>query len=344
MRDFCLFAAVVLVGCGGVDVPRSEQQSSGGLGGAANGAAGSGGAGSGNSLAGAGAGGTNVVTLPSGPIQPPAGVSPPEDTAGTGGAGYEPTVRTTGACILERISSREAAGGEGGSAGASDSATAGADAASGTEAAGGAAADGIELGQGDLTLLVVFDKSGSMDGLWDERTKWQVANESLMKAIDPVIDNLTLGTIFFPQPAGGCDVVPLSDEQQIGFRTGRDFRSYWQETQAERKPDGSTPLERSLKMADLAIEEGCHLGLLNDRFRVVLVTDGEPTCGDDPTAIVELVADWNRAGVETWVMGLPGSDPAKTLLDAIALAGSTGESQSLATPGALDDGLAAAAR
>lgn len=42
--------------------------------------------------------------------------------------------------------------------------------------------------------------------------------------------------------------------------------------------------------------------------------------------------------------GLPGSDPAKTLLNAIARAGSTGESQSLGTPGELDNGLSAAAR
>jgi len=340
MRDLYFVAAVLIVGCGGVDLPRSEQQASGGVGGAGSGGTGNDGASAANSLAGAGTGGTGTIVQPS-PPQPPGPVTQPEGTAGAAGAGYEPTVRTTGACILERIASREAAagaGGEGGGAGARDSA------AGGAEAAGGAGTNGIALGQGDLTLLVVFDKSGSMDGLWDERSKWQVANESLMKAIDPVIDNLTLGTIFFPQPAGGCDVVPLSDEQQIGFRTGRDFRSYWQETQAERAPNGSTPLERSLRMADLAIEEGCHLGLLDDRFRVVLVTDGEPTCGDDPTAIVELVADWNRAGVETWVMGLPGSDPAKTLLDAIALAGSTGESQSLGTPGDLDNGLSAAAR
>jgi len=249
--------------------------------------------------------------------------------------------RTTGACIRERIATRQAeggAGGEGGDAAAGDAALAGA------QSAGGVGGDELGLGQGDLTMLVVFDKSGSMDTAWDERTKWQVANEALMKAIDGVIDNLTLGAIFFPQPAGGCEVVPLDNELQIGFRTGRDFRSYWQETQASRVPDGSTPLERSLQMADLAIEQGCQLGLLNDRFRVVLVTDGEPTCSDDLTAIVELVADWNRAGVETWVMGLPGSDPAKTLLDAIALAGSTGESQSLGTPGELDHGLYEAAR
>ena len=51
--------------------------------------------------------------------------------------------------------------------------------------------------------------------LLHERTKWQVANESLMKAIEPVIDNLTLGTIFFPQPAGDCSVEPLETRSQI---------------------------------------------------------------------------------------------------------------------------------
>lgn len=260
--------------------------------------------------------------------------------AGTGGisshdaagaAGYEPTLQTTGACILERIATRSAEGGAGGETSVPAS------------TASGGEGGQFELGHGDLTLLVVFDKSGSMDSPWDERTKWQVANEALMKAIDPVIDNLTLGTIFFPVP-GDCNVATLDSGEQVSFRTGREFRSYWQETAGLRAPNGSTPLEKSLRVADVAIEAGCRLGLLDDRFRVVLVTDGEPTCADDPTAIVELVADWNRAGVETWVMGLPGSEYAKQLLDAIALAGSTGKSQMLGTPGELDDGLAEAAK
>ncbi len=335
MRKPCLVLALSLVACGGIELPRSDRQGTSG-----------GGSGTGNS--GAGAGGSSASTGIAGwgnniSINPNAGVGGGLSVGGggeaAGAAGYEPTTRTTGVCTLERIASRQSeagAGGEGGGAVAEDAASAGPGAEDDS--------DELALGQGDLTLLVVFDKSGSMDTAWDERSKWQVANDALMKAIDPVIDNLTLGTIFFPQPAGGCEVLPLGSELQIGFRTGRDFRSYWQETQATRAPNGSTPLERSLQMADLAIDEGCRLGLLNDRFRVVLVTDGEPTCGDDHTALVELVADWNRAGVETWVMGLPGSDPAKTLLDAIAQAGSTGESQSLGTPGELDHGLAEAAR
>src|SRR5262245_43483402 len=55
-----------------------------------------------------------------------------------------------------------------------------------SEPEAGAGAGGevdLELGAGDLTLIVVFDKSGSMGDGWDGRSKWQVANEALQKAI-----------------------------------------------------------------------------------------------------------------------------------------------------------------
>ena len=338
MRKAYLAWVLVTVGCGGMDVPREHPVAPGAAG--APTLAGDGGAGGSAPGGGTGAG-TGIQITPS------AGVGGGLSSAGadTGSAGGAPVLLTSGACVHERIAQREASaeGGEGGKAG--DSGAAGAratDASAATPAGEGGA--GLELGHGDLTLLVVFDKSGSMADPWDERTKWQVANEALMKAIDPVIDNLTLGTIFFPQPAGSCSVEPLESEQQIGFRTGRQFRAYWQETEESRMPDGSTPLESAMRAADVAIEQGCQLGLLNDRFRVVLVTDGEPTCGDYSASIVELVAEWNHAGVETWVMGLPGSTEAKTLLDAIALAGSTGQAELLGNPGELDNGLAAAAK
>ena len=79
------------------------------------------------------------------------------------------------------------------------------------------------------------------------------------------------------------------------------------------------------------------------RFRVVLVTDGEPTCGDDRNAMVELVAEWYRVGVETWVFGLPGSTSAVELLNALAVAGGTGQAQSFDVPEQLDDGFQEAA-
>jgi hypothetical protein len=209
--------------------------------------------------------------------------------------------------------------------------------------AGGAAPIDLELGAGDLTVLVIFDKSGSMASGWDGRTKWQVANEAFMKAIEGVLDNLTIGAIFFPDP-GGCDVAPLGSGAQIEFRAGRDFSSYWQETAETRVPEGSTPLERSFQIADSAIERGCQLGLLTDRFRVLVVTDGEPTCHDDTAALTTYANEWHRIGVETWVMGIPGSAGAHDLLDAIAAAGGTERHQSLGDPTELDEGLYTAVR
>lgn len=125
---------------------------------------------------------------------------------------------------------------------------------------------------------------------------------------------------------------------------GRRFESYWQETAGSRYPEGSTPLELSFRVADQALERACRLGLLDDRFRVVLISDGEPTCGDDTNAVVALAAEWNRLGVETWVMGLPGSEGELALLDSIAAAGGTEKAQLLGTPAMLQAGLAAAAK
>lgn len=249
-------------------------------------------------------------------------------------------------CIVSHLS--EQAGGAGGdaegqpgmggtSAGTTEDAV---DAAAGS---GGDAGVDLELGAGNLTVLVVFDKSGSMSSRWDERSKWQVANEALMKAIEGVLDNLTLGAIFFPDPSG-CAVSPLGEGVGIELMRGADFAAHWQETAPTRSPDGATPLEAALRAADMAIERGCELGLLADRFRVVLVTDGEPTCSDDVSSMIALVAEWRRLGVETWVMGLPGSTHAAELLDAIAFAGGTERHQSLGDPSQLDDQLYIAVR
>src|SRR5687767_10704544 len=163
-----------------------------------------------------------------------------------------------------------------------------------------------------------------------------------MKAIASVLDNLTIGAIFFPIP-GDCTVAALDSGLQLDFKPGRTFLSAWQED-ATRAPDGSTPLELALGTADVAVSKARELGLLEDRFRVVLVTDGEPTCGDDPAAMVALAGSWYELGVETWVMGLPGSAGATELLDAIAKAGGTEKHQALGTPSELDQGLYEAAR
>jgi hypothetical protein len=262
-------------------------------------------------------------------------------SAGSGGAEPEISVTAGSSALTDpNAGAGTGSGGVGGSA-----AITGGSGAAQAEGEGGAGGENVdlELGAGDLTMLVVFDKSGSMGDHWDHRTKWEVANEAFMKAIEGVLDNLTIGTIFFPIP-GDCAVESLDSGLQMDFKSGRAFASAWQETAASRVPVGSTPLELALRTADTAVDAALELGLLEDRFRVVLVTDGEPTCEDDPAAMIALAAAWYELGVETWVMGLPGSAGATELLDAIAEAGGTEKHQSLGTPDELDRGLHEAAR
>jgi hypothetical protein len=243
---------------------------------------------------------------------------------------------TTGrACIEARLD----AAGDAGAPGSSDVA-AGID---GGVTTGAGDSLVVDLGTGDLTVLVIFDKSGSMSSPWDERTKWQVANDAFEKGLVGILDVVTVGAVLFPQP-GDCLVAPLDSELQFGFSSGRTFWSRWEQTAAGRVPAGSTPLELAMRTADQAIEAACNRGLLDRRFRVLLVTDGEPTCDDNLPAIVALAGEWGRIGIEIRVLGLPGSAAAADLLNAIANGGGTVEYQALDSTGALDDGVYAALR
>jgi hypothetical protein len=196
---------------------------------------------------------------------------------------------------------------------------------------------------GPLTVLVIMDKSGSMSTQWDERSRWQVANEAFSKAIEGVLDNLTIGAILFPEP-DGCSVAPLSSGKQFDFEPGKSFAQHWQATASTRLPQGSTPLGRAFQEADFHIEKACNDGLLDGRFRVIILTDGEPTCSEDPDLFTRLPREWRALGIHTLVFGLPGSQGAADLLDTIAGSGGSSHYKPADTPGALDMGFYAAVR
>src|SRR5690606_25866843 len=123
----------------------------------------------------------------------------------------------------------------------------------------------------------------------------------------------------------GCGVPGITVSPQIDFTSGRGFKESWIAGACRAQPAGATPLERALEVADLALIGAQERGLLKERRRVILVTDGEPTCQDDQNAIVSFPAKWLEMGIETHVIGLPGSEQAHDLLDHIARAGGTEE-------------------
>jgi hypothetical protein len=197
-------------------------------------------------------------------------------------------------------------------------------------------------GSGDLTVLLVFDKSSSMLFDWHGVTRWQVANESLRAALDGILDQLTIGVIRFPLGAG-CEVKPLTDPEQIAFTTGRDFVAQWQDMEHRLESLG-TPLAAALEQANAALGAARESAAADERFRVVLVTDGEPNCGDDLTSMVARVSGWHEQGVETLIIGLPGSTTAASTLNALAQAGGTGAVRATEDEAVLNEELSKAVR
>lgn len=206
------------------------------------------------------------------------------------------------------------------------------------------AADGGVAGElrvDDLTVLVIFDNSGSMSTYWDGGTRWEIANRSLVVAIEPVQTSLKVGAIRFPMVTS-CGVPDFRGGAQFGFELGQDFLARWIE--GGLAPEGGTPLAQAFIEADEAIARAGEMGLLEDRFNVLVITDGEPNCEGNTELLTELPAKWRELGVATIVLGLPGSTEAATLLDAIAEAGGTHAHQSLGTAEELDRSVTASAR
>jgi len=172
------------------------------------------------------------------------------------------------------------------------------------------------LGTGDLIVLMVVDRSGSMSEYWNAVPKWSVAQSALSRAIDGVEQELTIGALLFPQETG-CDVLPLSHPSQIQFQRGDTFRNQWESSNVA-SPEGGTPLGLAFQQAEQAILSAQRSGLEKPRFRIVVVTDGEPSCGENPEDLVAQADLWRKRGIEVEVLGLPGSQAAEHLLHRIA--------------------------
>jgi Mg-chelatase subunit ChlD len=182
------------------------------------------------------------------------------------------------------------------------------------------------------TILFIFDKSGSMANGWntDGGTKWEIAREAMLHAVAPFGAYVTAGALFFPLEGGGevmaegtLDVAMIDSGNQIEFSAAADFLKKWEGNMADYAAGGSTPLMDALEMADDAIECACGSGLLTRPFKVVLITDGMPDYWDAQRGL-SLIKRWYDMGIETTVIGMPGSGDASNLLADIADVGSGG--------------------
>lgn len=193
---------------------------------------------------------------------------------------------------------------------------------------GGATASG--LGAGDLTVLLLIDRSSSMSESWDSGSKWEVSLNAFFLGLVGVEDEVTLGALFFPTD-GECSVASMTAPAQFEYQSGRDFVSSWKAKASSIFPEGQTPLGPAFEQADVAIQKAFEAGLMeNRRFRVVVVTDGAPNCNTDTTRVLSLAHAWRSIGVEVRVIGLPGSGEATAFLSQLA---NPNDEDGLVTPG-----------
>lgn len=267
------------------------------------------------------------------------------------------------ACSADKASSAYGAGGTGtGTGGAGGSAGASLDADLGIDAENDAAPASDACGSVLLgasaqpgNVVVVFDQSNSMgqkltpaDGGAPE-PKWAVARDALAAAVAPLASSLRLGAVFFPsQPAPAGTNCGLVDEitaspPQIALSPGAAFLGAWSAHFSDPAWTTilSTPLVLALQRADAALADPFPLS--GPRV-VVVLTDGAPTCDTNHAHLLAPVQAMAARGIQTWVIGLPGSATAATLLDDLAAAGGSGHYLSPADPAALTAALVSIAR
>jgi hypothetical protein len=220
----------------------------------------------------------------------------------------------------------------------------------------------------DISVLFLIDRSGSMNCNLPpttasaeceamsppakvneaEKSKWEIVSEvlgaslDLLVTTDPDIRVRAAATYFSVDGNCGATSSPsvpmaaVSDELLGAIRSSL----------AAQKPAGGTPIVGGSMLAykylyqTLAVDGNAH---------VVLITDGADSCGSYYSAnpaigpgdhIADLIGvQAPKAagyGIQTWVIGAPGSEPARATLSNLAIAGTTRRSDAC-VPGSASD-------
>lgn len=188
-------------------------------------------------------------------------------------------------------------------------------------------------------IQFVVDTSGSMswvagtERLPDagERSKWDITQEALASAIANMPDAAAVGISYYPNTAGGGPECNRAIAAAPIDRLTPEHRALIERMNALQEPEGGTPTHAAYEFGVQQLQAST---LAGSRF-LVLITDGIPTftleCGGDGQARVDgapLVASvderFQSEGIQTFVIGSPGSEAARDELSSMAFVGGTG--------------------
>jgi Mg-chelatase subunit ChlD len=287
-------------------------------------------------------------------------------SANGGSAGSSATGGSAGSSATGGSAGSSAAGGTGGTGGSSGGAGGAVNQAgeSGTSGEGGMQACAKDVQEAKLTpanLLFVIDKSGSMEcnppngdvdlGNMCERfprkedptqpSKWEVTRAALATALDTLAlqENVSAGLSVFPKgPASNSCTVDDTPEVPIA-KLDAAQRSAIGTLLDGIEPAGLTPIAGATILSYAHLADQLRARQLVGNTFVVLLTDGAETCRKEelPPLVEEDVPNARLFNIRTFVIGAPGSEPARGLLSRIAYEGGTSASAGCDHSGALID-------
>ncbi len=173
-----------------------------------------------------------------------------------------------------------------------------------------------EVSAEPLHVLFLLDRSNSMATPFDSLTKWETARQTIS-------DILFSGTPFeyglqlFPIPNTGCVA------NEIAVPIGPSTTGPIVETMTTTGPTGNgTPLVQALATA---YSEGFAGISSNAPKAVILLTDGDDSCGANPNQAIQLAGNaYNGDNILTFVISLRALQQVNSFLTTIAEAGGTG--------------------
>jgi hypothetical protein len=189
-------------------------------------------------------------------------------------------------------------------------------------------------------LEFLIDYSGSMNEtpMGQTQRKYQATAAALIQAFTDMADGTGTGLIFYPNTKGGGTCINRQQAVPVQSLDPTVRQSLISALMAK-TTSGATPTHDAFVYAADTVAAST---LMGNKY-VVLVTDGAPTyalncMGDgqtpaDNAPLIQAVADANTMrGIKTFVIGSPGSEPARGALSQMATQGGT------APPGCSDAG------
>ncbi|MDB4986111.1 MAG: hypothetical protein JWN04_1289, partial [Myxococcaceae bacterium] len=153
-------------------------------------------------------------------------------------------------------------------------------------------------------------------------TKWNIVRDSLSTAFTALPNGVLVGLNYFADDgmcgvdsAPAVEMADLDDTQRAALTDSLNMTI----------PDGETPIVGATILAYAHLHQEVHAP--GNRF-VVLITDGAESCAPDKIGqlLDSEVKKARDANIRTFVIGAPGSEPARSLLSELAYRGGTASS------------------